>query len=302
MRPFLTLEDSGNLRYFTARVLSPAAGAVLTGPSLANLLRSDPDGLREDLATGIGRYLVLMFPDQTLDLIELADLCSLLGPLGSMPFLREIEGHPGLARVTRDKTERSLFAFGGGWHSDWSFQDEPPKYSMLYSAKVPKLGGDTVFSNQIMAWENLSKNFQEVIRGGCGVHSAKNSYSPTSKYGRGTDQTKMPVLISEDAYSSTTHPVMIRHSATGRESLYVNEAYTATLELDGWSVHEGQPLLDFLFRWSRLDEFILRMSWHACTLVVWDNHIVNHRAISDYDGFDRELIRGNMLNVPLNQQ
>lgn len=294
MKPFLSIEDACQFKHYSAIPIGTAAGARLEGPPVAKLLREDSEGLRSDLAAAVGKYLMIALPDQDLTLDELSATCSLLGSLAEMPFLRSLPGSPGLARVVREPSESGLFGFGGGWHADWSFQPQPPELAMLYSQELPLSGGDTVFSNQILAWRNLSQGFRDSIRNGRGLHSARNSYSTASAYARGADKTSMEIVISDDALRVTPHSVVRTHRKTGDEALFVNDAYTIALEIDGWHSHEAMSILDFLFRWSKLDEFVFRFHWTPRTLVFWDNHVMNHRSVADYDGSRRELIRANI--------
>ncbi len=53
--------------------------------------------------------------------------------------------------------------FGGIWHSDTTYLDEPPMASMLVAREVPPVGGDTMFSNQYAAYEALPEKMKETL-------------------------------------------------------------------------------------------------------------------------------------------
>ncbi len=73
-----------------------------------------------------------------------------------MPFVQPIADHDEVIAVVREPTERQGFAFGGIWHSDFSFLPEPPMGSILHALEVPPYGGDTLWANQYLAFETLS--------------------------------------------------------------------------------------------------------------------------------------------------
>jgi taurine dioxygenase len=52
-------------------------------------------------------------------------------------------------------TEETAPVFGGLWHSDWSFQMEPPNITCLYGVNVPLIGRDTLFPDNYRSYESL---------------------------------------------------------------------------------------------------------------------------------------------------
>lgn len=57
------------------------------------------------------------------------------------------------------------------WHSDVTYDNQPPGTTFLYALDVPKAGGDTLFVNQAKAYERLSPAFRERLAGLKAVHS-----------------------------------------------------------------------------------------------------------------------------------
>ena len=146
-----------------------------------------------------------------------------------MPFIEPIADHPEVIAVVREATETQGFAFGGIWHSDFSFLPEPPMGSILHALEVPPYGGDTLFANQYLAFETLSRGLQTTLRGLTGLHSARDAYSP--KMQKVHDMfAGMTVHTSEDANRVQRHPVVRRNPETGRDALYVNRQYTVGLD------------------------------------------------------------------------
>jgi hypothetical protein len=57
------------------------------------------------------------------------------------------------------------------WHSDVSYEAQPPGTTFLYIFDTPEVGGDTLFANQVEAYNRLSENLKERLHGLKAVHS-----------------------------------------------------------------------------------------------------------------------------------
>ena len=53
---------------------------------------------------------------------------------------------PNIIEVKRDADEIAP-PFGGSWHSDWSFQENPPSATLDHSKIIPPIGGESLFLN-----------------------------------------------------------------------------------------------------------------------------------------------------------
>lgn len=69
------------------------------------------------------------------------------------------------------------------WHSDVTFENQPPGTTFLYALDVPKSGGDTLFLNQVKAYERLSPAFRERLAGLKAVHSGHEQAESALKRG-----------------------------------------------------------------------------------------------------------------------
>lgn len=160
---------------------------------------------------------------------------------------------------------------------------EPPKGTILIARELPPYGGDTLFANQVAAYQGLSPGFRKVLDQLTAVHtSAKADVSKTRE-----DRVKGSTTKQEDLVSY--HPAVRTHPETGEKSLYVNTAHTE--RFDGWTAEESAPLLTFLHQHQIKPEYTCRFQWGVGSIALWDNIAVQHNPINDYHGFKRSMHR-----------
>jgi taurine dioxygenase len=257
---------------------------VITGIELAAVT---PEQARK-LEALIAEHKVLSFPDQPLTIEQLEAFTEAMGEFGDDPFIEPMPGHPHVLELRREADE-TVSNFGAGWHSDWSFQDTPPAYTILHGDVIPPVGGDTLFCDCQAAWDDLDPAMQEKLKRLRGVHSAILPYSPKGVYAQDQDQRSMTFRLSEDAEKTRSHPLVRRHPVSGRLSLYANQIYTIGIE--GLEPTEAAALLQELHRHQVQEKYIYRHRWQKDTLLMWDNRTVNHFADGGYDGYLRVMHR-----------
>lgn len=59
------------------------------------------------------------------------------------------------------------------WHSDVTYEAQPPGTTFLYILDGPKAGGDTLFANQVEAYKRLSPEFRKRLHGLTALHSGQ---------------------------------------------------------------------------------------------------------------------------------
>ena len=79
------------------------------------------------------------------------------------------------------------------------------------------------------------------------------------------------------------------HPETGEKYIFVNELHTTYLH--GVNRATGESLLRILFSALENPELHARFVWQPRSLAVWDNRLVQHRAIHDYGDQRRVLYR-----------
>jgi alpha-ketoglutarate-dependent taurine dioxygenase len=261
-----------------------ALGAVLTGIDLAKVTEVEQlDGLKQALA----EHLVVFLPEQDIDLDDLERITDLLGGRDKTPYVTPIDGRPYVIRVIKEPGDQLNFA--NAWHTDLSYMPEPPAYTLLHAWEVPDHGGDTVWSNQYMAFETLSAGLRKTLAGMRAVHSAGVAYGTGGVLDKVKGLSSMAIEPSAEAYEQRSHPAVIRHPVTGRAALYLNPVYTTHFE--GWNPLESRALLDHVYRHSINENFTCRLRWARHTLAIWDNRCTLHNALNDYPGRRREMFR-----------
>ena len=255
-----------------------ALGAEITGVDLRARLDA---GMAAAVRGALLAHGVVFFRDQDLSPEQFRMFAGRFGQPVEYPFVRGLEGYPEIIQVLKREEERNNF--GGIWHSDTSYLDEPPMGSILLARELPPYGGDTLFASQVAAYEALSDGLKQTLDGLRAVNtSAKADVSRTRE-----DRVKDSGTAAKDY--AAEHPVVRTHPETGRRALYVNVAHTARFA--GWTEEESSPLLAYLFAHQVRPEFTCRFRWTPNAIAFWDNRATQHNPVNDYHGFRRSMLR-----------
>ncbi len=271
----------------TSLTVEPVAGALGATVTGIDLTRVTEAAQLDDLRRALADHLVVFLPGQELGLDDLERVTDLLGGRDVTPFVDPLEDRPYVIRVIKEPTD--VLNFANAWHSDLSYLPAPPAYTLLHAWDVPDHGGDTVWSNQYLAYETLSGGLRATLDGLGAVHSAGLAYGTGGLLDQVKDLTSMAIAPSKEAHAEQVHPVVAVHPVTGRRALYVNPVYTTRFA--GWTKEESQALLAHLHRHSINENFTCRLRWSVHTLAIWDNRCTMHNALNDYAGVRREMYR-----------
>jgi len=237
------------------------------------------------------QYHVLVFPNQELSPEDLERFALGFGNFGNDPFFKPIKESSHIAAICRDANETTPL-FAENWHTDWSFQAKPPIATCLYGIKIPPKGGDTLFSNQHKAYDELPSELKGKIEQLTAIHSAESAYSPDGVYSdrhEGNAGRSMSIVVSDEARQTQNHPFVRPHTETGALALYSTAGYIQGFV--GMAVEESKELLQELYQYQGSPQFVYRHKWQPNMLVMWDNRSVLHKATGGYDGYDRLLHR-----------
>ena len=272
---------------------SSAAGLQIipTGAALgADVQGVDLRRLSGDAFAAIHRawldHLVLRFRGQQLTDEDLIAFSRRFGALDCAPVQetgrRFVEGHPEIYVVSNVLVDGvpigSLGAGEAVWHTDMSYQEDPPKASMLYALEVPPAGGNTYFCNMYRAYEALPEGLRQRIAGLTLKHDG--TYNSGGYVRQGVTAQDDP-LTSPGVY----HPLVPRHPETGKCVLYLGRRRNA--HLGGLPLAESEALLDELWSYATRDEVVWHTEWQVGDVVLWDNRCTVHRR----DPFDAQARR-----------
>jgi taurine dioxygenase len=224
------------------------------------------------------QHQVVFFRDQKLDPAQFMAFARAMGRPVEYPFVKGIEGFPEVIEVR--KLEHEKHNFGGIWHSDTAYLDEPPMGSMLLAREIPPYGGDTEFASQYLAYEALSAGMKQLLSGLKAVNASSKADVTRTREDMVKGKTKE--LLAE-------HPVVRTHPETGRKALYVNSGHT--VRFSGMTEEESAPLLEFLFRHQVKADFTCRFQWRVGSIAFWDNRCTQHYPLNDYHGHRRVMHR-----------
>jgi len=273
------------MRYETIAVtkLAGSIGAEIAGVDL----RRASNQAWSEIHRAFLENLVIVFRDQALEPGDLMAVGRHFGEPSDYPFVTGIDGYKQIFEIIKEPQETTNF--GNAWHSDTTYLPRPPLATLLYAKETPECGGDTLFSNQYMAYEALSEGMRAMLGRLKGVYSAglKRGGGRAKKH-KTISSMKLHGTEDADAYEAV-HPIVRSHPETGRRALYVNRSHT--IRFADMTEAESQPLIDFLADHAARPEFTCRVAWRPGTLTVWDNRCAQHYAVNDYHGRRRVMQR-----------
>ncbi|MFE3938576.1 TauD/TfdA dioxygenase family protein, partial [Streptomyces goshikiensis] len=243
---------------------------ALIGAEVSEIDLREPVGpeLFAELDRALLEWKVLFFRDQHITADQHIDFARRWGELEINPFFPQEVRH-----LSRIEASAESPAVQNVWHADGTWREKPPLGSVLRALEVPEAAGDTCFADMGAAYDGLSAEMKHRIDELTAVHD----FAPTT-IGLGMEADKLAELRVK--YPAAEHPVVRRHSRTGRRTLFVNPFFT--MHITGMEAAESEALLRLLFQQVAVPEFQVRFRWEADSIVFWDNQATQHYAVNDY--------------------
>ena len=240
-------------------------------------------------------HLVLRFRGQRLAAADLIAFSRRFGELDWAPVQetgrRFVEGHPEIYVVSNViENGVPIGSLGAGeavWHTDMSYQEDPPKASLLYALETPAAGGNTYFCNMYLAYESLPDSLRGRISRLDLKHDA--TYNSGGYVRQGVTAVDDPVT-SPGVY----HPLVCAHPETGRRALYLGRRRNAYIR--GLPLAESETLLDELWSYATRAEFTWHNEWQVGDVVLWDNRCTMHRRDS-FDAGSRRILHRTQIKA-----
>lgn len=241
-----------------------AMGAKVHGLDLSEPLT---DEHLDAIVDACKHHLMLCFPDQNLSREQIVGIGSRLGEVDDNSNMRHRDPKsPNLMMLTNKPVvegKKEGFRNGDQWHTDLSFRVDPTSYTLLFAQEMPDVGGNTMFANQYMSYDNLSQTFKDIVDDLFGIHL----------------QTKKAASMVVEQYPTVVHPLAPVHPESKQRALFLGQHVRGIL---GMTPEESQPILDFLSMHATRPEFSYRHAWNKGDFVMWDNRCTLHLAVRDY--------------------
>ena len=274
------------------RRLSYALGAEITGVDLRMPISNETF---QEIHKAFLEHCVLLFRNQPLTREQHIAFSRLFGELDDNKMkssYKKVEGMPQISLVInkpKPNGEAATGAFTGqDWHSDRSHLPLAAAASILRCVEVPNVGGDTMFANMYLAYEQLSDGMKKLLEGLYGVHlDHPPDYDLSTPERAAESRRKNP---------AAAQPVVQVHPETGRKALYLNEEVRHFV---GMTRHESLPLIEYLTRTAVRPQNVYRHHWRKDDLLMWDNRCLLHIALGDFDRakvrhMERTTVNGNL--------
>jgi taurine dioxygenase len=270
--------------------LSGTIGAEIRGVDLKRELdRETVAAIRALLL----EHKVIFFPEQHLEPAEHVAFARYFGEVTpAHPVIPGIEGFPEVFEIDYTiakqlvKYDSGMGGANAAWHTDVTFVERPPLGSILNAIVIPPSGGDTLWSDQRVAYEGLSESFREYLGTLTAVHSGEKQFGAIL---RSRDEGGEWEGERVTTLEPVEHPVVRTHPETGKKSLFVNQGFTSHIK--GLAPRESEALLDFLYAHATQPEYVVRYHWSPGTLAFWDNRVTQHAVVQDFGDQHRVIQR-----------
>jgi taurine dioxygenase len=214
----------------------------------------------------------ILLRGQQLDPAELVKFVSLFGePEDHTNKAFVMEGHEKVYILSnRIGSHRD----GVGWHTDYSYKEEPVMCTMLFSVEVPDEGGETYLADMVAAYDAMPADRQQELE----KLQLHHSWEHFMVHRLEAKMDLTPELLAENP--DVIHPLIRTHPADGRKALWVSTG-TVT-EVIGQDDPSDLTILDELVDFGTQDQFVYKHKWQVGDLLMWDNRCTLHTG----SGFD----------------
>jgi taurine dioxygenase len=234
------------------------------------------------LEAAFNEHSVLYFRNQDVTPEQLIDYAKRYGEVQTLLLNHyAMKEHPEILYISNIQEQGKDIGYadaGSVWHTDMSYEDNPPRATMLHAREIPVTDdgtvlGDTLFASAVKAYDSLSPAMKERLKGLRAVHDVAGR---RRKKGTANPEDQK----RHEAYRLKPHPVTRTHPWTGRKAIYVNKGECCAIE--GMPEDEALALIEELADTVVRDEFIYRHKWAVGDIIMWDNCAVQHLALKDY--------------------
>ena len=177
------------------------------------------------------------------------------------------------------------------WHTDVTFVQRPPTFSILRAIVIPDVGGDTLWANTAAAYLDLRPGIRAMADELRAVHTNGQDYGRVdvaAAKGRLRPEQLEHLKNFVSTVYETEHPVVRIHPETGEPTLLLGGF---AQRIVGHSSSESADILRTLQGYVIRPENTVRWKWQEGDVAIWDNRSTQHYAIYDYGSERRRVQR-----------
>jgi alpha-ketoglutarate-dependent sulfate ester dioxygenase len=267
------------------RQITPAIGAEIHGVRLSGEL---PVQTVTAIRDALLRHRVVFFRSQGhLDEAGHQAFARLLGPLVPHPTVPSLAGTEAVFELDSDNVRARQ------WHTDVTYAEAFPQFSVLRGVVIPPVGGDTVWANTVAAYETLPLVLRDLADRLWAFHS--NGYDYGARHPNATArQARYRETVFQSTIYEAEHPVVQVHPLTGERAIVLG--FFARKLLGVSSADSGHLFAMLQDHVTRLENTV-RWRWSVGDVAIWDNRATQHKAIDDY-GDQRRIVRRVTIDGP----
>lgn len=265
----------------TVRQIGGRIGAVIEGVALGPDL---PEATVAAIRSALLTHKVVFFRSQ--DHLDDAGQIGFAERFGTLTT-----AHPtvntGSAHVLSLAATKGMAA--NSWHTDVTFVDRPPAFSVLRGVTIPPYGGTTNWANTVAAYQALPHALRALVDELWAVHTNEFDYARESEDdNEGPDRDALDRAQFRATPYETEHPVVRVHPETGERALVLGHFVKRFVGLNS---SESSAVFQLLQNRVTKLENTVRWQWTPGDVAMWDNRATQHYAVADFDNHRREVRR-----------
>ncbi|KAI1615763.1 taurine dioxygenase [Exophiala viscosa] len=262
----------------------PKIGTELTGVNLAQLNEAQKCDLARLIAT---RGVVFFRNQDKFDVDSQRELGKFWGTLHKhattgVPKQGGLDDVHVIYTTEQSADQRALFTPTFLWHSDVTYEVQPPSYTSLKVLTGPPRGGggDTLWCSHYAIYDVLSAPMQKYLEGLTALHSADMQAQGSREAGRPVR--REPV--------TTEHPLIRVNPVTGWKSLFFAPGFVT--KIVGIPKAESDAIIRYLNELlTTTQEAHVRFQWGKNDVAIWDNRVTTHTATFGFAPHRRHTVR-----------
>ena len=202
----------------SVKPLDAPLGAEIVGLDVRSINADDAGKLHQAL---LDHHLLVIRNQPTAD-ADLVELGKAFGPIVKARLVSPLTGRDDIMVISNIRADgKPVGQLPDGemaFHIDQIYKPNPCKGAALHAVEIPKAGGDTMFSNNVRAYENLPVAMKARLQGLKATHSFQ--YGETLKENR----------VQDAERPHYTHPLVRRIPENDKRALAVCRLMTDRIE------------------------------------------------------------------------